>query len=410
MSNGPIVFGSIESVNKYKKSNGIKIDQPKDHKPVAVEETTGSVAYVIGGGEDDQEVVVTEEEINMLNNIKLRNNPDVICMQEDFSFYDDYYLSNVKIDDVLLAEARKIRRIYRDYEKYMYACYIREKYLSCLEEKYGTDTLLRYTKNNTIMVPRDVFIPPYPIYSKNAKDYDAVMSGTYTPKQEDIDPPSEEELMRVMDSLKESLGRNVGIETTPGGILTFRPGLALYDGENITHSSKWSGPSSVSVTDLDSLQKMIRSWHRKEDAKMEQTRSRIPFPKSEEGIKQWYLNELAYVIEDYMAKENQEDDENEMTYDEISKKPMTKKELNRRKTLRMLANNCGWDMVKLMSQLNVGSKMERKVMRNKQKGKKKAIKKATDFMSGIMGETIEYDYESPSAMSGEELMSYLFND
>lgn len=407
----PIVFGSITSVNKYKRSNGMRIDPVKEHntKPTAVEEG-GSVAYVIGGDEN-QDVTVTEEEIYLLNNILIRDDPDVIYMQEDFSFYDDYYLSDVKIDDVLLEEARKIRRIYRNYEKYMYACYIREKYLRCLNERYAVDSILKYTNQDTVVIPRDVFIPPYPIYSKNAKDYDQVMSGCYVPKVEEIEPPSEEELLELLDHLAKYTGIDPdSVESVPGGIITFRPALMEYDDGQILHSTKWSGPSSVSVTDLDQLQKLIRSWHKKEDAKVEQIRDRVPFPQSEEGIKTRYYNEIAYMIEDYMEKEKAGVDENEMVYDEFSKKPMTRKEYQRRTTLRRMANDCGWDMVKLMSQLNVGSKMERRILHNKAKSKKKAKKKAVDFMSGIMGTSVDYDYESPSAMSGEELRQYLFGD
>lgn len=413
-SNEPIVFGSITSVNKYKRANGMKVEPIKEHTnmPTAVRDDEGSVAYVIGGEEDSTDVTVTEEELDLLDNILLRNDPDVVYMQEDFSFYDEYYLSDTKIDDALLTEVRSLRRIYRNYEKYMYACYIREKYLSYLHEKYAVDSIVKYTGEDTVVVPRDVFIPPYPIYSKNAKDYDEVMSGRYTPKPEEIEPPSREELETLIDHLLEWMDRDPSkIKCVPGGIETFLPALAVYDtDESIPHSSKWSGPSSVSVTDLDSLQKMIRSWHKKEEAEVEQTRERIPFPMSEEGIKKRYYNEIAYYIEDHIDDANKDPDENEMVYDDVSKKPMTRKEYLRRKTLRMLAENAGWDMVKLMSQLNVGSKMERKILRNKAKGRKKAIKKANDFMSSITGTAVDYDYGNTAAMSGEELRAYLFGD
>lgn len=403
----PIAFGSVSGVNKYKQSNGIKIE-PAENKSKRPATITTSSAYNIGGTDDGSEVVVLDSELELLNNILIRNDPEVVYMQEDFSFYDDGYLSDVKIDDGLLAEVRKIRRIYRNYEKYMYACYIREKYLSYIEQEYSMDTILQYTNYNTVIVPKDVFIPPYPIYSKNADDYDEVMSGNYMPKM-DFEPPSDEELMEVIDKIAEYMGRDPEeIDCVPGGIETFRPALEMYD-DDIIHSSKYSGPSSVSVTDLDALQKLIRSWHEKEETKVEQRRERIPFPKSEEGIRRQYYSEMAYYITDYINAGEQEEDENEMVYDEVIKKPMTRKEYRRRKALRMLSENCGWDMVKLMSQLNVGSKMERRILRNKAKNKKKARKKAENFMNDIMGMNDDYN-DAPTAMSEEELRNYLFGD
>lgn len=409
-TNDQIVFGSIASVSKYKRSKGMKVDVPNDgvsKKPVAVDGNE-SVAYIIGGKEGE-EVDVTDEELQMLDNILVRNDPDEVYMQEDFSFYDEFYLNENKVDDELLQEVRKIRRIYKSYEKYMYACYIREKYMDSLEEQYAMGTIFKHTGDDLIVVPKDVFIPPYPIFSRNSKDYDAVMSGTYSPPSEEVEPPTEEEILEILDSFTKYAGLE-NVEVVPGGIETFRPLLEQYDSEGMIHSEKWSGPSSVSVTDLDELQKLIRSWHKKEDQKVQKTRNQIPFPQSEEGIKRRYYNEMAFLIDDYIENQGKEEDENEMVYDDVTKKPMTKKEYQRRQTLRMLSEQCGWDMVKLMSQLSVGSKMERKLMRHKQKSKKKARKKATDLMSSITGTALDIDWESQPALSGDELRSYLFGD
>lgn len=408
-TNDQIVFGSIASVSKYKRSKGMKVDVPDDgvtKKPTAVG-GSDSVAYVIGGKEGE-EVNVTDEELHMLDNILVRNDPDEVYMQEDFSFYDEFYLSETKVDNALLEEVRKIRRIYKSYEKYMYACYIRTKYMDSLEEQYAMGTIFKHTGDDLVVVPKDVFIPPYPIFSRNSKDYDAVMSGTYSPPTDEVDPPTEEEIREILDSYKKYAGLE-DVEVVPGGIETFRPFLEPYDSGELIHSAKWSGPSSVSVTDLDELQKMIRSWHKKEDEKAQKTRNQIPFPQSAEGIKKRYYNEMAFLINDYIENQGKEEDENEMVYDEVIKKPMTKKEYQRRQTLRMLSEQCGWDMVKLMSQLSVGSKMERKLMRHKQQSKKKARKKATDLMSSITGTAI-IDWDTSPALSGDELRSYLFGD
>ena len=382
----------------------------KENQSTVTAANPKTAAYVIGGNNANGEVTVLDSEFALLDNVLIRDDPEVIYMQQDVGFYDSYYLSEVRIDDDLLAEARKIRRIYRNYTKYMYACYIREKYLSCIEEKYKLDTVLKYTGSETIVIPRDVFIPPYPIYSKNAEDYEKVMNGNYLPDEDtEFEMPSTEEIEELMDSLLSYTGRDtMDISSVPGGIETYRPVLEFYDNDDISHSSRYSHPSSVSITDLDALQKMIRSWHKKEEADEEQTRARIPFPKSEEGVRQQYMDELAYYIADHIDDANKEPDENEMVYDEVTRKPMTRKELQRRKFLRMLSEDCGWDMVKLMSQLNVGSKMERKILRNKKKNKKKAKKKAADIMSSLMGTSVDYD--DNQSMTVSELSSYLFGD
>ena len=98
-------------------------------------------------------------------------------------------------------------------------------------------------------------------------------------------------------------------------------------------------------------------------------------------------------------------DPNELVYDDVTKRPMTRSEYNRRKTLRSLSENGGWDMVKLMSQMNVGSKIERKMAMSKNKRKKRARKKAASFFSDITGGNLDYDEPVTSV---DELRKMLF--
>ena len=134
MADAPVIFGSVSKVNEYNRKNGLKPIQTETDKKLV--SNGNSKAFQIGGDGNPETTEVTESELDMLKNILLRGNPEEVFMQEDVSFYDTYYLSNVKIDDVLTAEVRKIRRIYRNYTKYLYACYIRDKYMDLLMEYY----------------------------------------------------------------------------------------------------------------------------------------------------------------------------------------------------------------------------------------------------------------------------------
>ena len=408
MSDAPVIFGSVTKVNEYNRQNGLKPIQSEPDKRIV--SNGNSKAFQIGGDGNPDTTEVTDDELKMLKNILLRGNPEEVFMQEDVSFYDTYYLSNVKIDDALTAEVRKIRRIYRNYTKYLYACYIRDKYMDLLLEQYSDQSsIFRFIGQPMNRIPDDVFIPPNPIYSKHAEDYEKVMSGGYVMEMP-FEEPSEEEIAELLQSLIDGCGLDPNtIEIDSNGVEVFKPVLESYAeacGENDSHS-RYSGPSSVNVADLDMLQKMIRSWHKKEDDEKETLRTRVPFPKSENGMRELYYNEFSYYIMDHLDEiMNGEDyDPNELVYDDVTKRPMTRSEYNRRKTLRSLSENGGWDMVKLMSQMNVGSKIERKMAMSKNKRKKRARKKAASFFSDITGGNLDFDEPVTSV---DELRKMLF--
>lgn len=407
MGDSPIVFGSISKVNEYKKSKGLEITKPEPEKRLV--SNSDNNAFQIGGSGDGSSMDVSDNELQLLDKVLLRGNPEDVFMQEDISFYDNYYLNDVKMDDFLTSEVRKIRRIYRNYTKYLYACYIRDKYFDALTEQYQMDTILKYSDQDVVRIPKDVYLPPDPIYSKNAEDYEKVMRGGYSPELP-FDEPSEEEVRELLQSMIDASGINLDeVECDCSGVIVYKPALASYDEMYSDNSSgkRYSGPSSVNVTDLDNLQKMIRSWYKKEDDKKELVKNRIPFPNSEEGMRQQYLNEFSFYILDHIGDADDEEDENEMVYDDVSNKPMTRKEYNRRRTLRMLSDNSGWDMVKLMTQMNVGSKIERKMALRKRNRGKKMKKKAASFFHDVTG--MSTDFDNP-VTSVDDLRKYLFDD
>ena len=66
----------------------------------------------------------------------------------------------------------------------------------------------------------------------------------------------------------------------------------------------------------------------------------------------------------------------------------------------------GWDEIKLMQQLQIGSKIERTKLKNKAARRKKARKKASNFFSEAMGDNSFGD----DIITPDELRRYLFND
>ena len=114
------------------------------------------------------------------------------------------------------------------------------------------------------------------------------------------------------------------------------------------------------------------------------------------------LTEIALglqIMDDYnKSLDKSSNDEDEMVYDESLKKPMTRKEYNRRVSLRLFCDMGDWDIVKIMSQMNIGSKYERRMARHKQKKSNKVKKTTESFFGQFEGDTTDI----------EELRNYLF--
>ena len=390
------MFGSVAKVNEYKRKNGIEVKERV--KPI---ETAVKGAFQIGNT-NPEEVVITDEEMVILNKVILKSNPEEVYMQEDVDFYDSYYFNkgNSLIDEDLLKEARGIRRIYKNYTKYLYACYIREKYFDMLEEVFSRPSANRIMNIKTL--PDDVFIPPYPMYSRNAPDYDKAMAGILS-TEVPIDPPTYEELKELIDSYAKARGIDVLTIEHVHDICVDRVVESVITARN-EEEHRFSGPS-VNVADLDNLQRLIKSWHQKEDEKKQQGRN-IPFPESDAGRRYRCANKYAWHIIDEMEKVNDEsEDENELVYDEKTKHTMTRRELKQRQMVRLMASEGGWDEIKLMQQLQVGSKIERTKLKNKAARRKKARKKAASFLEDVMGDSIAGESITP-----DELRRYLFSD
>lgn len=386
------VFGTVQKVNEIKHKMGIRISTTNSEKEKSEKEKniyTGSEETFRIGGRDENPTV-SEEEKTILRKTLLKDNPEEVYMQEDVSFYDGYYLSEHAIDDGLMEEVRKIRRIYKNYPKYLYACYVRDLYLDILEKKYGTSSPLAIAKGLTLVdVPKDTFIPPDPIYSRNAPDYEQSLSHRIGATIEGT-KLSKEETFALLQEIGNALDvRPEDIKVNSHGIMAKKEVLDFYfDEDNRRSTAQFSG-RSINVKDLDAIQKIMRSWSAPEQTSPKNEDHSIPFPESEAGVRElirWRDSyELTNALE-YPVKELCTD----MVYDEVTKKPMTRQELQQRNMVRMLGEH-GWDTLKVMSQLGIGSKVDRMLDRTKQRRRKKSRKKAASFFDDIMGNNDEYD-------------------
>ena len=391
-------YGSVRSVEKYNRVNGIA-EPPKTNEPPKKVKVEAS--FVIA---DETVTEVTDEELALLDNIRIKHDPFTVYMQKDLEMYDEFYFSDKEVDNELVKEVRSLRRIYRKYDDYLYACWLRDMYLETIREQYEEEdtTVLKYHKDyqKCTMIPSGVFVPPAPIYSKHAVDYEQVKNGTYSIGNM-VSVCSEEDAEAFLQKWIDETGINPNnVQITVDGIMTNRHIINVELSDDELESSRFSGPKSVNVADLDSMQRYMKYWFKKDEEDKDNTRKRVPFPKSEVGMKK--LTEIALglqIMDDYnKSLDKSSNDEDEMVYDESLKKPMTRKEYNRRVSLRLFCDMGDWDIVKIMSQMNIGSKYERRMARHKQKKSNKVKKTTESFFGQFEGDTTDI----------EELRNYLF--
>lgn len=391
-------YGSVTSVYNYNKANGIKTPTKEPERPKSnVKPTEG--AFIIA---DEEVTTVSQDELDLLDNIILKNNPHEVYMRRDIEAYDQlYFVDNNELSNELLKEVRGLRRIYRDYRQYLYACWLRDVYLDSLEDQFSSNdkTVMKYKEGRKIIrIPPGTFIPPVPIYSRHAADWDQVQKGTFSISNT-VMMADEDAALEFMEKFRKELDIDVHDIGTTTGIQTDRRVMKVEVDDDELAESQYSGPNSVNVSDLDSMQKYMRYWFKKDEAEKEETREKVPFPKSQEGMRR--LTEMAIgmqILEGY-ANRNSKEDGNQMIYDEVLKKSMTLSEYNKRTSLRTVCEYGGWDIVKIMQQLNIGSKYERKIAQKKNRRSNKVRKQARDFFRTFEGENVT---------DVEELRDYFF--
>lgn len=363
---------------------------------------------------------ISEDDLLILRQTRLKHNPYDVYMQSDVSFYDTHYNMTdsdmgLEIDEEFLQEVKGIRRVYKDYAKYLYAISIREEYLDLLVDKYGGEEIfLTYLQTGLV---KD-WIPPKPLYAKNSPDYKNFLAGKLGRVNTDWDDDS---IIEAMEELFDELGlteediksMKVHADVLVDPILLNNSTIVGDQSPAMYRVSSGSNNSfdGVSTSNLSELQRVIQSWMTGEpesNANSQIDKSKM-FNLTADAIREAYYTApivdgggLANAIKNGVQEE--ELDPNEMLIDSVTGRPMTRADLNRREFIRFLSSGSDWNELRLMKHLGVGSNFELKLLEQKRRSRTKNKKKAQSFMYDIVG-------DDPELISSiDQLNDVLFDD
>ena len=393
MANG-LFIGSVEEY---------KAQQEKQRQErltgVNADGTVRKIAY-------DNMDPISDEDLKILKQTINRHDSSTVYMQSDIDFYDEYYHEDDSIEGDLLKEAKKIRRLYKSYPKYLYAVYIRNLYLDFLVDKYGGyETFERYFSMGLV----NEWIPPLPVFSKSSPDYEQYKSGVI--ELNSVEFIDDDKLKAHADLLtdEESIDiTNVGVI---GDIMTSPIVLRHIDdssqSSSITARSSNNSINGVSADDLISIQNMFRSWYRPTPDKKSDNLSGLFADTPEKIRERYYTGPLVDMGNSKFGGEviEVEPDPNEMVIDAKLNRPMTRREHEQREFVRLLAD-AGWSETRMMKHLGVGSKYEQQLMFNKEKRRNKNYKKAKGLINDILGGGSSLEYID----SVDQLRGALFGD
>lgn len=392
-------IGFEEEYDQYKKES--------DEKKANVD--TGDVNTI---AYDNMEPI-SDEDLDLLKHTINRHDALKVYMNPDTSFYDSFYNHDEEETDPLLQEARGIRRLYKNIPDYKYALHIRDLYIKRLIEKYGGEEMYQLFLHGGKV---QEWVPPYPILSKHAEGYDLFIQGI---EDMDINDYDTDSLCRLLELYQEDI--DVESMDTIGDVETRRE--ALIAAENVGQESNQSiriGGSNaningVSVNDLTALQQMFTSWYT-DDKEASKNHSDIDvsrfFSMTPEAIrKQYFASKPIHsngVLEKLLNGEDYDFSEHEnlseMVIDDKTRLPMTRGEMKKRQFIRKM-DEYGWDSVKLMRRMSVGSEYELRVLDQKKKRNKIAKKKAKSMMDTMMGTDIPQEINTI-----DELERLMFKD
>lgn len=356
------------------------------------------------------------KDYKLIKEVIIHNETDVVYMQSNPDFYDSYY--NQETDDsdedsYFMEDVKGIRRIYKNYTKFLNAQNLRDRYMRHIINKHGGE--YQYQMKLQMGLVTD-WIPPIPILASSCPDYKFYLNGIIPPTNDWDD----ERILEILeDQIKhcdippEDIEIRMEVLTDPVIIdqLINGNGVDNSGGIYCTASKVDNSFNGVTTGDLSELQTMIKSWLTPEE---KETSKDIDidlelFPNSEEAIKARFYTRpivdaggLARAMDTGEIDSEDEEDLDEMVLDNYTKRPMTRKELKKREFIRHLGT-LGWNELRLMKLMSVGSnyelgKLERE-MRNNARNKKKASK----LMYDVIGENLE------EISSLDELNEFLFD-
>ena len=390
-------IGFTEDYEKYKDSDEAK----KESNESSVE---GKVL------DSDTVEPISDDDLLIITQCRTRHDALTVYMQSDISFYEKYYTdTNNDDDNELYQEARNIRRVYKDYLKFMYATHIRDMYMDSLYEKYGG--IDRFATMNSIGAVKE-WIPPIPTLSRRCEDYELYLRGDMPLM---IGTMDEEYILSRIDAYVQDMdveGMRVVAKVLTNRIDRSNMELQTVDTNKIRKSTN-NTISGVSITDLQELQQLFSSWYHPDEQQksVNHPEKKDFFCDSPDKIEEAYYNqtpvnvngEFDKITEAGYCEDIPDHDPDDMVVDPKTNTPMTYAEYKRRKFIQEISE-MGWDSLKLMRRMGVGSSYELRMLEQKKRGGKKRKKKAMSLMAEVAGQDI-------SAISTlDQLNNVLFDD
>lgn len=375
-----IFFGTKSEYRNLAEKENIKIEvEENEQKPIRKSEVINISA------EDGKPI--SEKMMSTLKRTRHLHDTRTVYMQSDMSFYDVFYKQtedDIIDDPELLQEARSIRRIYKTYPEYLYALYIRELYIEKLVQKMGSEVMF-----TTLLRSGGIteWIPPAPIYSKKADDYEYGSNGLIN--SGDLIDWEDDLLCDLLEQLQIEKGvteDGSSVEVI-GDVLTDHLSICHSDSTGRCNETQQTGRMSVNLSDMNELQQIFRGWYQDDTSKSskktteDRSLSAKAFRNTPERIRQdYYLSKIFDFSKQFQnvldgISNEPEYDPNELVYDSETSKPMSRKEYDARRLVRTLKDS-GWtESLKIMKLLNVGSSREQSILSRKNSAKKKRAKK-----------------------------------
>ena len=370
-----LFIGSKSSYEKIKREkNIVEENNEPEESHEQKQKPTGNVAVLSKETLKD----IDDEMVTILKRTRTVHDYSTVYMQSSIEFYDEYY-NNTEMSDELKA-ARSIRRVYKVYADYLKAVEVRNNYIDSLIDKYGGEN--EFQRKMSLGMIKD-WIPKMPVLSKRCPEYEMYLTGMVPLKSEILPDGTLEHFIETMnEDMKDiDVEQISSIETNIGLINQYNDYIdSIYSDYGI--SNKHS--NTVTISDLDNLNKIFASWYKPETGKTETEL----FKNAPENIRKRFDEECAFNEPGLLTKirngeeiEEPEIDMNEMVHDSATGRNMTRGELMKRQTIRLLAE-CGWSESRLLNYANVGSKLER--MSRKKKANKKRRRASTEVMDDFM--------------------------
>ena len=321
---------------------------------------------------------IDDDMMTILKRTRTVHDFSTVYMQSSVEFYDEYY-NDTEMSDELKA-ARQIRRVYKIYADYLKAVEVRNNYIDWLIDKYGGED--EFQRKMSLGMVRD-WIPKMPVLSKRCPEYEMYLSGMIPTKSETL---PEGAINHFMESMEEDM-KDIGIEQT-FSIETNIGSVNRYDDYMDTMYSEYGisnkRSNTVTISDLDNLNKIFASWYKPETGKVETEL----FRNAPENIRKRFEEACSYNEPGLLTKlnnggeiEDPELDMKEMVHDSVTGRTMTREELMKRQSTRLFAD-LGWSESRLLNYANVGSKLER--MSRKKKANKKRKRASTEIIDDFM--------------------------